>query len=231
MNVLRWVEDFIGLIFPRICIGCGNNLWRYEELLCQMCEFTLPRTMFHLDRDNPVARLLWGRADIVFGMAFLFFNKGSKVQHIIHALKYKGKKEVGIYLGKRYGMELKNCGTFNSWDCIIPIPLHRKKLIKRGYNQSDLFAAGLSESLGIPAVNTLLARIRANDTQTRKSRFGRYQNVKEIFSLNDPGCYEGKHLLLVDDVITTGATLESCIIALQKIPSVRISVACIASAV
>ena len=225
-----WIDDFISLIFPKICAGCGNSLWKHEEVLCHFCEFHLPKTNFHLDDDNPVSRLFWGRVKTESATAFLFFNKRNKVQRLVHQLKYKGRKDVGIYLGKQYGRVLREISSYKTIDAIIPVPLHRKKYMQRGYNQSEQFAIGLSVPMKVPVNTLLLSRTRATETQTRKSRFSRYQNVREIFSLNKPGEYAGKHLLLVDDVITTGATLESCIQALTVIPEVKISVACIATA-
>jgi ComF family protein len=145
-------------------------------------------------------------------------------------LKYKGRKDIGVFLGKRFGQALKETSPYNTADLIVPVPLHRKKYMKRGYNQSEQIANGLSGSLNIPVNRHLLARTRATETQTRKSRFSRHENVKEVFRVEFPDQWQGKHLLLVDDVITTGATLESCIQALRVIQGVKISVVCIATA-
>jgi len=225
-----WFDDFISLIFPRICAVCGNSLWTHEKVLCHFCEFHLPKTNFHLDEENPVTRVFWGRAQIERGGAFLYFNKGNRVQRLVHQLKYKGRKDIGIYLGTLYGNSLRNIVPFREVHSIIPVPLHRKKYMQRGYNQSEQFAIGLAASMNVPVNTFLLTRTKATETQTRKSRFNRYQNVREIFSVCNPGEYSGQHLLLVDDVITTGATLESCIQALSVIPGVKISIACIATA-
>ena len=225
-----YLGDFISLIFPRICEACGNSLWKNEEVLCHCCEYHLPKTNFHFDNENPVTRLFWGRAPIETGAAFLYFNRGNKVQRLIHQLKYKSKKEIGIFLGAQYGQELKYAPGFSTADAIVPVPLHKKKQMQRGYNQSEQFAIGLSGSMNISVHNHLLTRIKANETQTRKSRFRRFQNVHEIFSVCHPELWIGKHLILVDDVVTTGATLESCILALKVIPGVKISIACIATA-
>jgi ComF family protein len=225
-----YINDFISLIFPRICAGCGNSLFKNEEVLCSFCEYHLPKTNFHHDPENPVTRLFTGRVVIETGAAYLYFNKGSNVQRLVHHLKYKGRKDVGIYLGDQYGQLLKYAPLFNSADAIIPVPLHKKKYMQRGYNQSEQFAIGLAGSMKIPVNKHLLTRTKATETQTRKSRFSRYQNVKEIFAVNSPDEWMGKYLVLVDDVITTGATIESCIRALHVIPGVRISVVCIATA-
>ena len=225
-----WLDDFISLIFPKICAGCGNSLWKHEEVLCHYCEFHLPKTNFHLDEENPVTRLFWGRTKIEGGSAFLYFNKGNRVQRLVHQLKYKGRKDIGIYLGAQYGTMLRNFAPFNTIHTIIPVPLHKKKYMQRGFNQSEQFAIGLAATMNVPVNSSLLSRTRATETQTRKSRFNRYQNVREIFTVNNPDEFKGRHILLVDDVITTGATLESCIQALSEIAEVKISIACIATA-
>ena len=227
---MKWLSDFTSLIFPRICAACGNSLWKHEDVICHSCEFHLPKTNFHFSEDNPVARMFWGRTYIWSGAAFLYFNKGNKVQQLVHQLKYKGRKDIGVFLGTMYGQTLKYAPQFSCADVIIPVPLHKKKYMKRGYNQSEQFALGLSSAMNIPVNRHILTRTKATETQTRKSRFRRYQNVREIFLANQPEQWRSKHLLLVDDVITTGATLESCIQELVAIPDVKISIACIATA-
>ncbi len=226
-----WFDDFVSLIFPKICACCGNSLWKHEEIICHSCDFRLPRTNFHLDAENPVARLFWGRARVEAASAYLYFNKGNRVQRLVHQLKYKGRKDIGIWLGTQYGFELCKSPLFSNLDAIIPVPLHRKRYMQRGYNQSEQFAAGLGEPLNLPVENHLLFRSRATETQTRKSRFSRYQNVHHIFEVRDPEHFRGKHLLLVDDVITTGSTLESSVLALAAIPEVKVSIVCIAASV
>lgn len=227
---MKWIGDFFSLVFPRICAACGNSLWKHEDTICHSCEFHLPKTNFHFSDENPVTKMFWGRADLVSGAAFLYFNKGNKVQLLVHQLKYNGRKDIGVFLGALYGQTLKYAPSFNSADVIVPVPLHKKKYMKRGYNQSEQFGMGLSSVMSIPLNRHLLVRTKATETQTRKSRFSRYQNVREIFLVNQPENWRGKHLLLVDDVITTGATLESCIEALRVVPDVKISVAGIATA-
>jgi ComF family protein len=224
------LDDFISLIYPNICAACGNSLFKHEEVLCNFCEFHLPQTNFHMDKDNPVSTIFWGRANVESAASYYHFNKGSKVQRLIHFLKYKGRKDIGIYLGKQYGLFLKNSPLFNTVEVIIPVPLHLKKLRKRGYNQSEQFALGLSTAMKIPLDISTLYRKRPTDTQTKKSRFKRWENVAEIFALREPEKLKGRHILLVDDVITTGATLEACMLALQGIAGIRISIASIAAA-
>ncbi|MDD4602420.1 MAG: phosphoribosyltransferase family protein [Bacteroidales bacterium] len=225
------MKDFISIIFPRICAGCGNSLWKNEEVICHLCDYHLPRTNFHRDQENPVTITFRGRVHVESAAAYLYFNKGNKVQRLIHQLKYKGRKDIGVFLGNQYGRELIRSPFFKTVDQIIPVPLHKKKLMKRGYNQSEQIALGLSESMKIPVNKHQLIRIKATETQTHKSRFDRVMNVHEIFTVLDPLSLKGKHILLVDDVVTTGATLESCIQNLQNIPGIKISVACLATAV
>jgi ComF family protein len=229
--LMKWIIDFISLVYPEICACCGRTLWQGEEIICAFCEYHLPRTHFHLDYDNPVNRIFWGRSDIESAGAFLFFNKGNNVQRLIHLLKYKGRKEIGVFLGKRYGLLLKDSFLFGSVDLIIPIPLHRKKFKTRGYNQSEQFALGLSHSMKVPVGQEILIRTKPTETQTRKSRFHRFENVSDIFVVNNAFVLQGHHILLVDDVITTGSTMEACISAFRMIPGLRISVAAIATTV
>ena len=222
------LDDFISLIFPKICACCGNSLWKHEEIICTYCDFHLPKTNFHLEQDNPASRTFWGRARIESATAYYYFNKGNKVQRLIHLLKYKGRRDIGIFLGEKQGLLLKNSPLFGAVEIIIPVPLHKKKLMKRGYNQSEQFAVGLGKSMNLPVNPYILSRQKYTETQTKKSRFNRWQNVSEMFALENSFLLEGKHILLVDDVITTGATLESCIKTLSAIPGIKISVAAIA---
>lgn len=224
------LNDFISLFFPRVCQACGATLFKSEDVICTFCNYRLPRTNFHLEEDNQISRIFWGRVDIASAAAFYFFRKGSRVQHLIHRLKYKGEKEIGIFIGKQYGFDLKESKLFNTVEVVIPVPLHPKKQKKRGYNQSEQFAIGLAEAMQIEMDEKNLVRSVATETQTRKSRFKRWENVKEIFVVKDAEKLEGKHILLVDDVITTGATIESCANALLKISDIKVSVAAIAVA-
>ena len=223
-------DDFISLIYPRICLSCGNSLYKNEECICTKCLYHLPKTNFHNEKDNPITQIFWGRVKIESAAAYYFFSKGGNVQHLIHQLKYKGHKEIGIYIGKLYGLELKESDLFKNIDVVIPVPLHWKKFKKRGYNQSEQFAKGLSQTMEIDVDSNTLYRKIASETQTKKSRFNRWENVKEIFEIKNVDNLKGKHILLVDDVITTGSTLESCANALLKIPEIKISVAAIACA-
>jgi ComF family protein len=227
---MSYLMDFIGLIYPDLCAGCGNPLWKKEVVLCPFCDFHLPRTGFHLEENNQLSKIFWGRARIESAASYLFFNKGNITQNLVHSLKYKGRKDIGVWLGKQYGRFLKNSPLFSTVELILPVPLHPEKLLTRGYNQSEQFAIGLSATMKVPVESATLIRQKASETQTRKSRFLRWQNVEDIFVVKNRITLEGKHLLLVDDVVTTGATLESCIAELAKIPGIRVSLATIAIA-
>jgi ComF family protein len=224
------LKDFFALIYPKICVACGKSLFKNEECICTYCHYHLPKTNFHLQNDNPIEKVFWGRINIHAASSFYSFGKGGKVQHLIHELKYKGQKNIGVTLGKLYGFDLKQSERFNTVDTIIPVPLHANKQRKRGYNQSEFFAQGLSESMSVATDFKTLYRGHESQTQTKKSRFGRWKNVESIFQLNNPEVLKNKHILLVDDVITTGATLEACAQTLLQVPDVKVSVATIAYA-
>jgi ComF family protein len=224
------LNDFVALIFPKICVSCGKSLFKNEQTICTFCAYHLPKTNFHLAVDNPIEKIFWGRVQLHSAAAFYEFNKGGKVQHLIHQLKYKGQKEIGNTLGKLYGFDLKLNDRFNTVNIIIPVPLHEKKKKKRGYNQSDCFAEGLAQSMEVDVDLKILYRIANSETQTKKSRFNRWQNVESIFKLNNTSTLEGKHILLVDDVVTTGATLEACAQVLLQIPNTKLSIVTIAYA-
>ena len=223
--MMTLIEDFTSLFFPRVCNACEAPLMHNEEIICMSCLFHLPKTNFHREQENPVSRLFWGRVDIQAAAACYYFRKGSKIQHLMHQFKYKGHKEIGVFIGDLYGDELIKSSGFNTVNAVIPVPLHRKKVNKRGFNQSERFAMGLSQSMNIDLVTSVLVRKTASETQTKKTKFRRWENVKEIFDIEQAETLEGKHLLLVDDVITTGSTIEACATVLHQIPGVKVSVA------
>ncbi|MCL2683022.1 MAG: ComF family protein [Bacteroidales bacterium] len=222
------LKDLINLLYPLQCLACGKTLHQNEPLICVECLFHLPKTNFHNDPSNAVCRLFWGRAKVETATAFLFFSKSGKVQQLIHQLKYSKKPEVGIYLGKLFGKDLLKSPNFQGIDVIIPVPLHPKKIKVRGYNQSDKIAFGLSQTMSVPVDTTSFVRGVATETQTRKSRFSRWENVKDVFAIANENALKNKHILLVDDVITTGATIEGCIRKLTAIDGVRVSVVSLA---
>jgi ComF family protein len=224
-------DDFISLIFPRLCPGCGNHLLRNEKLICTECYISIPRTNFHLKADNPVARLFWGRCQIERAAAFSFYNRDSRMRKLIHQLKYKGAKDIGFELGRIYANSLKSSGFLDGVDLIIPVPLHPAKKRKRGFNQSEIISRGISDVTGIPLNTVSLLRKNISDTQTRKSRYSRWTNVEGIFRVEEQAGIEGCHILLVDDVITTGSTLEACADEILKAGGTTVSVAALAVAI
>jgi len=223
-------DDFISLLFPRLCYACGNHLMRNENLICTECYVVIPRTNYHLEENNPVAQLFWGRCVIEKAAAFSYFNKGSRIRNLIHHLKYKGIKEIGFELGKIYGLSLTSSGFTKDIDVIIPVPLHPSKVRVRGFNQSEIISSGIAGASSLPLDINTLKRITKSATQTKRSRFERWTNVEGIFRVTDPQAIMGKHILLVDDVITTGSTIESCSNELLKIEGVRVSVVALAFA-
>jgi len=190
----------------------------------------IPRTDYHNIRENPVEQIFWGRCKVESAAAFSYYNKGSRIRNLIHNLKYKGIKEIGFELGRIYGLSLKSSGFTQSIDLIIPVPLHPAKKRSRGFNQSEIIADGISGATGIQVNCKAVIRIVSSSTQTKRSRYERWVNVEGIFSITDPELIRGKHILLIDDVITTGATMESCINELLKTEGVKVSVAALAYA-
>ena len=209
------INDFFNLIFPKLCCACNNTLLKNEEIVCLNCVINLPKTNFHQDKENPVNKVFWGRVDVEMATSFYAFSKKSKVQNLLHNLKYRGVKEVGSVIGELFGFELNESDYYKDIDFIIPVPLHKNKLKKRGYNQSEWIAKGLSKSMKIPVNTISLYRKSDSETQTKKTRYNRWENVGDIFGLLDDSL-NGKKILLVDDVVTTGATIEACAQILKK---------------
>jgi len=204
---------------------------RNEYLICTECYIEIPRTGYHLKNENPVARLFWGRCLIEKAAAFSFYTRDSRIRRLIHQLKYRGIKEIGPELGRIYGNTLKSSGFFDDIDIIVPVPLHPSKMRQRGYNQSDLISEGLSDVSGLPVNKEILIRKTGSKTQTKKSRYDRWTNVEDIFCVTGVTDISGSHILLVDDVITTGSTLEACTNELLKIEKVKVSVVALAFSV
>lgn len=226
----QYLTDFVSLFFPRQCAACGNNLVKGERIVCLTCLHDLPFTDFHLQHDNAIAKRFWGRVDVYAATSLLHFQKGNKVQQLVHELKYNGRDDVGVYLGEMLGKKLLGADDYKDVALVVPVPLHWRKQLKRGYNQSACFAEGIASAMGVQVSTELLQRARHTQTQTKKSREERWLNVKDVFVLKDPEKHQGKHIILVDDVVTTGATLEACAQKLLLIPGARVSIATIAVA-
>jgi len=231
MQFVQFVRDAIGLLFPELCAGCRQVLVNQENQLCTNCIYNLPKTDFHLDPDNLAARQLMGRVPVSNVSSFLYFTSGSIVQEIIHHIKYKNGFVTAELMGRLYGQQLKDSREAAEYTVIIPVPLHTKRLRSRGYNQSEHFAKGLSKELNIGISTDNLIRKTHNKSQTKnKTRYDRYENTKDIFEVKNLKLLENQHVLLVDDVLTTGATLEGCSRVLLQIPNVKVSIATIAFA-
>lgn len=222
--------DFVTLFFPNHCLGCSNSLYKGEEILCTRCILDLPKTNYHEEVDNTIKLRLSGRLPLSYAMAFLRFRKTGVVQHLLHQLKYNNHPEIGVRLGKIYGKDLVDSGYGKEFDLIIPIPLHKSRARRRGYNQSAKFAEGLSSSLQIPWDDTITERKVKTTTQTRKSKIERWENVKDVFLIRKPEKLLNKRILLIDDIITTGATLEACGHQLLNCGCSELSIACLAEA-
>jgi ComF family protein len=223
-------KDFFNLLFPITCSHCGQNLASNEDIICAYCLFQLPQTQYWLEAENTVAKKLWGRVRVEHCSSFLHFIKDGMVQHLLHQLKYKNGKEIGQKLGKIYATELKKVDALKSIDYIVPVPLFKGKEKKRGYNQSQMIAEGISDVLLKPVDNSHLIKKQQTSSQTNLNRWNRWQNQQEKFEINDSDFFQNKHILIVDDVITTGATIESCISLLNQIPNCTVSAVFIASA-
>ncbi|MCG8580729.1 MAG: ComF family protein [Bacteroidales bacterium] len=218
------------LFFPSVCVSCGTHLFKNEVEICKMCIRRLPRTYFEKrPHENQISILMWGRCRIELAFALFFYRKGERVQHLLYEIKYRGNKQLGEVLGKQLGNNIMKSG-YTTIDVIIPIPLHPKKMAKRGYNQAEVIAQGMAKVLGIRVDVSSVIRNIHTPSQTRKGRFERWQNVEDIFTIIDDRAIRDKHILLVDDVITTGSTMEACVNQLTTINGVKVSVASIACA-
>ncbi|MDR3180925.1 MAG: ComF family protein [Prevotellaceae bacterium] len=222
------IQNFTALLFPKHCEACGCALRGNEQVLCLSCIYHLPRTNYWKEPGNAIEQLFWGKVRLEHACAFFFFGKGSRYRHLLHHLKYNGKREIGVEMGRRLGMELKNAPLYQSVDVVIPVPLHPKKQRKRGYNQSEQIARGIAETTGWAVDSKSVIRNIFTATQTRKTRMERWENVAEVFSVAQAEALTGKHVLLVDDVITTGATIEACAQQLLQVQGCRVSVAALA---
>lgn len=230
MLVKRYLNDLAALFFAQTCVGCDAPLVSGERLICTTCWYHLPDTHTHKDKHNSSARQLWGRVRLEAVASCWYFRDASRVKRIIHHLKYRGRPEIGTAIGVRYGTVLADTVPFNQADIIVPVPLHPKKLRTRGYNQSAFFARGLARSMKLPVVEHCIIRHRATESQTHKNRYERYENMRKTFEANDADAIADRHVLLVDDVLTTGATLEACASALLENGAARVSAVTIAKA-
>jgi ComF family protein len=221
--------DFIALFFPRLCIACTQPLPKSERCLCLDCQITLPETDFHNTSPNTFTARFDGRIHLEAATSLFFFTKKSRTQHLIHQIKYDDKREAATELGRLLGEKIAESSIFKDIDYIIPVPMHPKKQRWRGYNQAEMFADGLSDALNVAVETQVLRKVKMTVSQTQMSRTERLDNTQEVFELRQGDFLKGKNILIVDDVMTTGATLESCAVAItEKLPDVKISFATIA---
>jgi len=230
MFPINIISDITNVIYPKLCAACQEALNKHEKVFCLKCQLSLPKTDHVLYVDNPVAKKFWGKVPIERALAMYNFHKTSRLQEVMHALKYKGRKDVGLRLGNLMGYHLLQYQVFKDVDYITAVPLHHDKMVKRGYNQSGIIAEGLGEVLNINYDGDILQRTLFTETQTKKSRLERWDNVKDIFEVKKPELIIDKHILLIDDVITTGSTLEACAVKLIQYPGVTVSIAAVAFA-
>jgi ComF family protein len=223
-------NSLINLFFPKVCTGCKSLIGSNEYVICTSCRHELPLTNHHLNPENEAFKKFYGRIPVETVSAFLYFHKKGMVQEMIHNLKYKGHDEIGTLLGEWYATDLKDCIFLKNIDTIIPVPLHKKRLKERGYNQVTNFGLALSESLKIPLNENILIRKVYSKTQSKKNLLGRIEGIETVFDVTFKEEDTNKHYLLIDDVITTGSTLEACSKALLKIPGTKISIVCMAMA-
>lgn len=224
------VQDFLSLIYPNPCLACLNTLVKGEDIICSHCLLDMPKTNFHKQSINPLHDRLSLRFPLRHAFAYYYFKKGSKVQELLHQLKYRQHPEIGQKIGRVLAQELVDQKLEKAFDLIVPVPLHPSRKRSRGYNQSEEFAKGISEGLHIPYVDSFIKRTVKTPTQTRKSKLSRWQNVSEVFEMKKDEEVKGRRILLVDDVVTTGATLEACSLSLLRAGCSEISIACIAMA-
>jgi ComF family protein len=224
------VSSTLHLFYPHVCTGCGSDLLQAENLLCLKCIHNLPHTGFATLSENPVEKYFWGRIPLTAAYSQFYFSKEFLIQHLIHQLKYKGDTEIGFYLGEMMGTTLLKSNRFSSIDALIPLPLYADKEHKRGYNQAAVICNGMSAIMNVPVLSGAVIRRHATETQTRKHRTERWENVKDSFKVAKPAELNGKHLLLVDDVITTGATLEACGNVMLNATDAKLSIATLAYA-
>lgn len=225
----EWFKDLSVILFPKVCAGCGAVLVKSEKLICLSCLADLPKTNLHRISDNFVKRKFNGRIPVHQASSFLVFTPGGPVQALIHLLKYHGRQEIGERLGQLYSFDLMRDG-YEPPDLIVPLPLHPAKRHKRGFNQCDPIAEGLNKNFNAKIEKDNVVRIANNASQTKKGRWDRWLNVERVFEVRRPGHIRGRHVLLVDDVVTTGSTLEACGRALLDVGADKLSILTLANA-
>ncbi len=218
-------ESVLQLFFPHICAGCGSDLLNRHNLICMRCMDALPQTQFELHAENPIEKIFWGRLSIEKASSQYYFTKDSIMQRLMHQIKYKSNKELCIFLGRLMGQQLIQSNRFKEIDALVPLPLHPEKEKRRGYNQAELLCIGMAETMYLPILKNAVIRTEHTESQTKKGRVDRWLNMENKFEIPDKESLKNKHLLLVDDVVTTGATLEACGSSILNITNSKLSIA------
>ncbi|MBN8836715.1 MAG: ComF family protein [Sphingobacteriia bacterium] len=224
-NIVSALKDFSHLLFPHHCEGCGTDVVDTNQLLCIKCIQSLPETNFFNSPGNPVEKIFYGRTKIQHAGASFYFTKDSLLQHLLIQLKYRNNKEAGIALGKLTGLFLKDAERFSGIDALVPLPLNPKKEARRGYNQATVICNGITSVISKPVIPDAVERVLFTETQTKQDRLHRWQNMQHVFSIKNPKLLKDKHVLLVDDVVTTGATLEACASVISTVEGCMVSIA------
>lgn len=222
------VEDFISLIYPRLCLACMQEAPMPREHMCLACQLDLPYTDLHHHQENTFTDRLWGRFPLHTAAAQLLMIKGGLAENIIYNIKYRGAIDLAKSLGRSYGRQLAKSPLYQDIDIIVPVPIHKSKLKTRGYNQSAIYGQGLSKTMKIPMFENAIRKLHKTSSQTRKTRMERLSNVESQYAISQKEKIKGKHVLLVDDVMTTGATLEACALEILKVEGTRVSVVTVA---
>ena len=228
ISAASFLTDLAHLFFPQLCSGCGSDVVAADSPLCIRCIDALPITNFHLHSSNQVEKIFWGRIPVTYASSLCYFNSGSLIQSLLHQLKYKGNKSLGLFLGRLIGETLTQSNRFRDIEALIPLPLYASREKKRGYNQAAVLCEGMAERMDIPVLAHTVIRKSATATQTRKNRLERWENIEGKFQIKNPEKLRNKHVLLVDDVITTGATLEACGQELLSITGLKLSIVTLA---
>jgi ComF family protein len=227
-SIKSYANNFLHLLYPHYCIGCGTDVINDADSLCIKCVSDLPETNFFELPNNPVEKTFYGRIQLEAAASAFYFTKDSLLQQLMIELKYKSNKDVGFFLGKLIAQQIKISSRFNEIDILVPLPLNPKKEQKRGYNQAKIICDGMASMLQKPIVDKAVIRTHFTETQTKQNRVHRWQNMENVFEIADATSIEGKHILLIDDVVTTGATLEACGKSILSIPNTKLSIATIA---
>jgi len=228
IRLTKMLRDLLYLFYPMYCAACDSPIFKNERLLCISCRNKLPLGNFHNLNAKKIEKVFYGRIKIENASSLLVFQKDGLVQKLIHNLKYHGREEIGIELGKWLGERLYSLPSYHDIDCIVPVPLHRKRLVDRGYNQVEKFGIEIGKKLDASYIDSVLTKVSYHRKQSKHGRNARWMNTAETFGIQNESLLENKHILLVDDIITTGATIEACVEVLKRIPGIKISIATIA---